>query len=67
LLAMPEERHVAREICRRCGYAAEMSLDKFRGPYGVALLKRLRCSQCGARATTAFRFGGRSRQWRMIG
>jgi ribosomal protein S27AE len=47
--AMPEGRQVARVTCRRCGYAAEMSLEKFRGLYGAALFKRLRCSQCGAR------------------
>jgi len=46
---MPEGKQIARVTCRKCGYAAELSPETFRGLYGSALFKRLKCSRCGAR------------------
>jgi hypothetical protein len=50
MVVLPEGgRHIARIVCRRCRWCAELPEPALKGLRGPRLFRALRCSACGAR------------------
>jgi hypothetical protein len=50
MVVLPEGgRHIARIVCRRCRWCAELPEPALKGLRGPRLFRALRCSACGVR------------------
>jgi hypothetical protein len=51
MVVLPAEggRHIARIVCRRCRWCAELPEEALKGLRGPRLFRALVCSACGAR------------------